>query len=335
MALRKLTVLGIVIATLGCDNVAWEGFEVSLVPPPSKSDTVNSSTTSAEVATEAQTATVVGPVLFMGRRDGNTVRLVPVAEIRGRRLQALPTEEESPGSWDLFTNERLAAGTDFTLFSEGVRVGTMVAASTGVTDEFCFRRPTVSGQLELVPQAASAERFLALARREGDTRSYSPYRQLSHTRDQRVTSLDLMAEIIPMVGANPPPSVLEIRRDIQVFDLVDNSPPAVVATFVYRDRLSIGPTTSGAYSVFLMGIDDGAGYTLAYTAYRQHDVRGKGVPRFFDRLDWDGDGQTEVLLEIAGEESMSLAAIHDRDGHWEELYSDVCGGALTDSTSTP
>lgn len=334
MVLRKLTVLGIVIATLGCDNVAWGGSELRLQPPPSKSDTLEGSAVSSnDSAGPNSVAVVVGPVLFMGRRDGNTVSLVPVGEIRGRSLRALPTEDESPGFMERFTRERLAPGAAFTLFAEGVRVGTMVASTTGVAAGFCAGRPTVSGQLELVPEAADAERFLALARSNGDARPYAPYRKLSHNRDQRVTSLNLMGRIIRTVGATPPPSILEIRRDIQVFDLMDGSPPAIVATFVYGDGLDVGPTTPGAYSVFLMGTDDGAGYTTSYMAYRQNDVHGKGTPRLFDRLDWDGDGQAEILLEVAGEESMSLAAIHRRGGQWVDLYHDVCGGALSGGTA--
>lgn len=336
MALRKLTVLGILIATLGCDNVAWGGTELSLQPPPSKRDTLESSAGSSVDSANPDSVTVVeGPVLFMGRRDGNTVSLVPVGEIRGRGLRALPTEEESPGFMERFTRKHLAPGTDFTLFAEGVRVGTMVASTTGVTDGFCAVRPTVSGRLELVQEAADAERFLALARSNGDARPYAPYRKLNHNRDQRVMSLNLMGGIVRRVGATLPPSFLEIRRDIQVFDLTEGSPPAIVATFVYRDGLDVGPTTPGAYSVFLMGTDDGAGYSTAYMAYRQYDVRGKGTPRLFDRLDWDGDGQAEILLEVAGEESMSLAAIHRRDGEWMELFHDVCGGPLTSATSAP
>lgn len=336
MVLRKLTVLGIVIATLGCDNVAWGGSELSLQPPPSKSDTLAGSALPAiDSAGPRSTAVVVGPVLFMGRRNGDRVSLLAVAEIRGRGLRALPTEDESPGFMERFTRERLAPGADFTLFAEGVRVGTMVASTTGVAEGFCADRPTVSGQLELVPEAADADRFLALARSNGGTRAYAPYRKLNHNRDQRVASLNLMGRIVRTVGATPPPSILEIRRDIQVFDLMDGSPPAIAATFVYGDGLDVGPTSPGAYSVFLMGTDDGAGYTTSYLAYRQNDVRGKGTPRLFDRLDWDGDGQAEILLEVAGEESMSLAAIHRRDGQWVELYHDECGGALSGGSATP
>ncbi|GMR12498.1 MAG: hypothetical protein BMS9Abin29_0687 [Gemmatimonadota bacterium] len=336
MALHKLTVLGIVIATLACDNVAWGGAEFSLLPPPSSSDTLDTSAVASEDSSSPDSAAVVvGPVLFMGRRDGNAVSLVAVGEIRGRGLRALPTEEESPGFMERFTRERFAPGSDFTLFAEGVRVGTMVASTTGVAVGFCSGRPTVSGRLELVPEAANAERFLALARSDGDTRPYAPYRKLNHNRDQRVTSLNLMGRVIPTVGATRPPSILEIRRDIQVFNLVDGSPPAIVATFVYGDGLGLGPTTPGAYSVFLMGTDDGTGYATAYIAYRQNDVRGKGTPRFFDRLDWDGDGQMEILLEVAGEESMSLAAIHRRNGQWVELFHDACGGALDSATAAP
>ena len=335
MALRKLAVLGIVSAALGCDNVAWGGFELTLQPPPSKSDTLEAQAALEETAAEPDPSVSLGPVLFMGRREGNRLSLVPVAEVRGRNLVALPTEGEVPGFREEFVRERLTPGVSFTLFSEGVRVGTMMASGTGLSEDFCAPRPFVSGRLELVPEAAGAERFLAFSQNELNAPPYEPYQELNHDYDQRVTSLNLMAGVIPTVGATWPATILEIRRDIQVFNLEEGSPAAVVATFVYGDGLDVGPASAGAYSVFLMGTDEGDGYRTAYAAYRQSDVRGKGAPRFFDRLDWDGDGEPEILLEVMGEESMSLAAIRKLDGQWIDMFHDACGGELGGSAPAP
>ncbi len=72
---------------------------------------------------------------------------------------------------------------------------------------------------------------------------------------------------------------------------------AIAATFMYRDQLGMSAPSAGAYSLFLMGHASGEGYEPDYVWYRPVDSDGKGAPRYFDHLDWDGDGTEEVLLE--------------------------------------
>ena len=59
--------------------------------------------------------------------------------------------------------------------------------------------------------------------------------------------------------------------------------------------------------------------------YRLVSRDGKGVARYFDHLDVDGDGSDEVVLEVMGEDSMWLSTLTRRGGAWVKAYRDPCG----------
>ena len=326
-ALQRLPLFGIVIVAIACDNVEWGGVELGLRLP-------------ADEAAEVVQDTVpenrpMGPILYLGHRAGGEATLLAVAEIGPDGLAPL----EGVGSVEAsrsFAVEHLTPGLEFTLFSDGARVGRLTAETFSVDERYCRARPQIRGPIELTPAAATVQTFLALATREGSTFEYGAYSPVVPTRDLRVTSLNTMQQIIPSVGALWPVSVLGIRRDVQMFRARPDGAPTVVATFVYADDLGVGPSALGAYSVFLASDDDdGAGYRGTYADYRLFSRDGKGAPRYFDHLDVDGDGTDEVVLEVMGEESMWLSTLGRREGIWVEEYHDPCGLPARSSRSAP
>ena len=324
-ALQKLPLLGIVIVATGCDNVEWGGIDVGLRSPSDSLDS-DSLPELAEMVEDTVPATrPLGPVLYLGRRAGGEATLVPVAEIGPNGLVPL----EGTGSVEAsrsFVAEHVTLGQEFTLFSDGVRVGSLSAAEFSVDERYCRVRPQIQGPIELTPAGAAVQKFLALTAREGSAHAYSAYSPVGHTRDLRVVSLNTMQQIIPAVGALWPASVLDIRRDIQLFRARPGGAPTVVATFAYADDLVVGPAPAGAYSVFLTADDaDGTGYASSYVDYRLVSRDGKGAARYFDHLDVDGDGNDELVLEVMGEDSMWLSTLNRRGGAWVEEYRDPCG----------
>jgi hypothetical protein len=323
-ALRRLPLLGIVIVATGCDNVEWGGVKLGLrVPSDSRVPDP-----SAEVVQVVEDPVLdnsrMGPVLYLGHRAGGEAILVAVAEIRPDGLSPL----ESDGSVEAsrsFVVEHLTPGLEFTLFTDGARVGRLTAERFSVDERYCRARPQIRGPIELTPAAATVQTFLALPTREGSAFEYGAYSPVVHTRDLRVTSLTTMQQVIPSVGALWPVSVLGIRQDVQMFRARPGGAPTVVATFVYADDLGVGPAALGAYSVFLASDDDGAGYRSTYVDYRLFSRDGKGAARYFDHLDVDGDGSDEVVLEVMGEESMWLSTLGRQGGSWVEEYRDPCG----------
>ncbi len=324
-ALQRIPLLGIVIVATGCDNVEWGGVELGL---SSLSDSLVSD--SSPEAAEVVESTVsdgpsIGPVLYLGHRAGGEATLVAVAEIRPNGV--FPLEGSgSPQASRSFTVEHLSPGLEFTLFSDGARVGRLTAERFSVDERYCRVRPQIRGPIELTPSASTVQTFLALPTQEGSAFPFGTYSPVVPTRDLRVTSLNTMQQVIPTVGALWPASVLGIRQDVQAFRARPGGAPTVVATFVYADELSVGQPARGAYSVFLASDDDdGTGYRGTYADYRLFSRDGKGSARYFDHLDIDGDGSDEMVLEVMGEDSMWLSTLGRRGGSWVEEYRDPCG----------
>ena len=323
-ALQRLPLLGIVIVATGCDNVEWGGVELGLRSPSDSPVSEASAEVEEVVENPVLDNPPMGPVLYLGHRAGGEAILVAVAEIRPDGLSLL----EGVGSVEAsrsFMVEHLTPGLEFTLFSDGARVGRLTAERFSVDGRYCSARPQIRGPIELTPAAATVQRFLALPRREGSAFEYGAYSPVVPTRDLRVTSLTTMQQVIPAVGALWPVSVLGIRQDVQMFRARSGGAPTVVATFVYADDLGVGPAAVGAYSVFLASDDDGTGYRGTYVDYRLFSRDGKGAARYFDHLDVDGDGSDEVVLEVMGENSMWLSTLGRQGESWVEEYRDPCG----------
>ena len=235
-ALHRLPLLGIVILASGCDNVEWGGMEIGLSAPSASSDADPSSEVAEVVESSIPEDRPLGPVLYLGRRAGGEAILVPVAEVRPDGMFLL----EGSGSVEAsrsFAAEHLTPGLEFTLFSDGARVGRLTAERFSTDERYCRVRPQIRGPIELAPSASEIQTFLALLTGEGREFPHGAYSPVVPTRDLRVTSLTAMQEIIPSVGALWPTSVLGIREDIQMSRARPGGEPTVVATFVYADNL--------------------------------------------------------------------------------------------------
>lgn len=326
MRRRWLVIAVILTVAQGCDNVTWGGIDVRLQGPPPR-DSVNPAPPEIVGVTQERPLPELpaGSILLAGTRNGTSATLTVVGEVQFDAVADFPTEQRIPGYRDYFSSELLAPGTEFILFSEGVRVGRLVAESTGVDERFCVARPTVTGTVELVPSANNATRFLALSAAQAKARTYERHRSLSHDYDQRVASLRLAGEVIPRVGAAWPTSVLEMRADIQAFQLQGADSPAIAASFVYQDRLQVGAAPDAAYSIFVIGEMGEGDYEASYVWYRPAGTEGKGAPRFFDHLDLNGDGESEVLLDVFGRDSRWFASLARRGGAWTTAFQDSCG----------
>ena len=328
MRRKSLAIAVILTMASGCDNVSWGGAYVRLKPPQ----------TNAELAAETPDPTIAsveeedpllelpdGPILLAGWRSGSQATLTVVGEVQIDALGAFLSDDDVPGFREHFTSELLAPGSEWVLFAQGVRVGSLTATATGLAEDFCVPRPTITGTVELVPNAATAQRFLALPASVASDRTYEPYQAHRHDYDQRVGSLNLALDAIPRLGAAwPPDGVLSARADIQTFQMVGAPAEAIAATFIYRDQLGVSAASPGAYSLFLMGHASEDGYEPDYIWHRSVDSEGKGAPRFFDHLDWDGDGTEEVLIEVFGAERRWFASLAQRSGTWVRTSEDSC-----------
>jgi hypothetical protein len=319
---RHLLAIAVILTVApGCDNVVWGGVDVELrSPPTSASDSAGD----ADVGQAEARVRELGPILLAGVRDGSRATLSLVGEIHGDSIAPFPNPAYAEDTDRL--SALMSVGSDWTLFSEGVRVGHLKADTIGTVEEFCSPRASVSGVVELVPEANGAERLLALAADIGSRREYGEYAALQRDYDQGVASLNIAGDVIPRVGAPwPAEGVLAARQDIQAMQLDGVRGQAVAATFLNRDQLAVAPPGQGAYAVFVLGVPGGGGYTEGYSWYRAVDTEGKGVPRYFSHLDWDGDGDSEILLDVFGSNRRWYAGLSQRGGEWVRTFQDACG----------
>lgn len=315
MRLHLLATAVILTVATGCDNVAWGGVDVRWVPP---SDAAPGALAVAPDPEGDQPSPIAAaPLLLAGVRDGARATLVVVGAIRDGALSESGAAPPAPDS-------------EWILFAEGVRIGSMRADRVGTADDFCGSPASVSGVVELVPVAATAERFLALPVSDVENAAYEAFRPLTHEYEQRVATLALAQEAIPRVGARwPPDGVLSARQDIRAFQPLGTALPSVAATFLYRDQLAVAPPVQGAYALFILASPSGDEYRAAYEWYQAADASGKAAPRYFDHLDWDRDGDGEVLLEVFGSERRWHAALERRDGEWVRSFEDPCGAGAS------
>lgn len=322
---RWLSALVILSPLSGCDNVEWGGAEIELRAPPGGDSAEVDDT--LRLSGDEGAGMPEGPVLYLGRRDGPTVTVVPVAEITDTGLSSLPDDEDFRST---FARERMEDMT-FTLFAEGLRVGTVRAEGTTTDRTFCTPRAAAFGTLEVVPEAAEVERFVALAEEE-EASARAPYGSFEVLEDdlaRRQASIDIAGAIIPEVGAEWPTSMTSARAEIRAVELSPDGPPAFTSTFLFRDRPGIGAAEERSWALFLVGVRTPSGYEEAFRWFRPVDPDGRGVPLLYQHFDWSGDGTTDLLLEVLGEESRWIAAVSRVDGGWTRLHQDACGEAPT------
>jgi hypothetical protein len=193
MRRHLLAIAGILTGATGCDNVAWGGADVELRPPPTAAPDSTAGATAGSDSPAAEPAPPTGPVLLAGTREGARGTFVVVGEVDGDALQ--PPDASPEGVERV---QRIAAvGSRWTLFAEGVRVGTFLADAAGQASEYCSVRPTLSGTVELVPTAGEAERFLALPTDVGTGRAYDAFASMQDVYDQRAATIAWASEALP------------------------------------------------------------------------------------------------------------------------------------------
>jgi len=324
MPRRWLLLAVILSAPSGCDNVRWGGVDVRLQAPPPQAAAAPEAP--AQEPDQPQPSPLPSrPLLLAGSREGDAATLVVVGEVRGDALGPLPTEDQAPGFLEHLKDSLLAPGTELILFSEGVRVGRLTVTANATDTRFCAPRAQVTGVVELVPGATAARQLLALTDSAAHSRPFGAFQVTDMGYDPRAASISMAIGAIRQVGAEWPASLVESRADIQTLRMSDAAGPSVAATFLLRDQLAVGKPGQGAWSLFVLGTAQGGSYGAAYVGFRPADAQGKGAPRYFSHLDWDGDGDSEVLLDVRGERSRWFASLGQREGSWVQTFQDPCG----------
>lgn len=316
----------ILTALYGCDNVEWGGWSVELrqadPPPGALRDSIPAD---PEVVLAPLPD---GPVLSVVEVDDAGARVIPVAEISGDSLRPLLREAEAPGFTDRFAQERLAVGTEFALFADGMRVGRFTVEGPAERDaRYCAENLTAPGYLEVNPTAAGRQRFLALVESQAMDVPRGSVVDRPSDRGQRINTLRIYGELLNQYRARWPDDTQAARADLRIIQ-----PPGgattLASTFLFRDRLSVSPPGNSAHSIFFVAELEAGAYRPRYVWYRRADDEGKGVPRYLDHVDFDGDGSFEFVLDVLGATNQWFAVVNQAAAGWELTFQDECGQAV-------
>jgi len=311
-------------ALTACDNVEWGGSSFEWRPPPPK-EVVEP--VAAEVEEEALPPLPEGPVLFLAHRGADDIWSVsPIGELGTDALAPLSNDQDVPGFTARYVRERLVEGREFTLFEGQTRLGRFISGSSVAPDStHCQARPSVSGLVEVLPEVSDRTVFLALPSDQADFLTRAPVRAMQPDRGHSITSYRLVEQLLNERRYRWPPDVAAARASLMTIPNSGEGAPLILSTYLYRDGLGIGPAPENAYSLFMIGENDGNGYRSTFDLYRNVQSDGKGAPRLLSRGDWDGDGQQELLLDVFGADSRWLAALDRTASGWQLVYQDACG----------
>jgi hypothetical protein len=321
---RWLLTLVILAAPAGCDNVAWGGIDVSLKAPPERESAPEERVDSDEPVLPALPA---GPVLYRVDRVDGRSEIAPVAEISADTLLGLSDDATQPGFRDYFAEQRMV-NKEFVLFAEGIRVGRFLAGDSVRFDgEPCTQPPSVTGLVEVIPEAAGTAHFLALAEDVPEMPRRGEFSVTPVDQGWRVTAANVAGTVIMDAGARWPPSMAAARGDVQVVRFEPDQPPILAGTYLYQDQMAIMEAGPASYSFFYLAENRGTGYRFSYYWFRDAETDGKGAPRYYGHMDWNGDGRQEVLLEVLGAGARWHAALTRTATGFQRTYEDACGAA--------
>lgn len=330
-AARRLPILLMVIGLAGCDNVEWGGLDVTVVRPPPTVGPV------AEAELAAVDRLPDRPILYHVTRDGDRATVVPVGEIGDDRLEPIRFGDDPEAFGARFIAAFLRQGAELTLFRHGRRAGTMIVDSAYVpAANVCRRLPRGVGIVELAGPAGDANEFIAMARTQAAPGTVMPGRTLQPERRMEVVG-NIMAERALRARRAPLPNWAVARRQLHPFPVAGTQELGFTATYLTADQLQIGGDDSG-YSLFVVYSPQApAGYDTVYVSYTSYPDDGKAAPRVIDFLDWNRNGQVDLLLEVYGTASSWFEAVGRVDDQWRRTLRDSCdlAGPVVPVTASP
>jgi hypothetical protein len=318
-AALRIPILLMVIGLGGCDNVEWGGVDMAVVRPPPTAGPVD------EEGIEAVDRLPDRPILYHVTRDGAQAMVVPVGEVDDRGgIEPIRGGADPDAFGSRFIAAFLRQGAELTLFHHGRRAGTLIVDSAFVpTGDVCRRLPWARGSLELAGTAGEATEFLAMARTQAPPGTVMPGRTLQPERRMEVVG-NILAERTLRARRAQLPAWATARRQLQPFPIAGTQDLGFTATFLVADQLEVGGDDNG-YSLFILYTPQApSGYDTAYVNFTSYPVDGKAAPRVIDFLDWNRNGQVDLLLEVYGTRTSWFEAVSRIDEEWRRTFRDQC-----------
>jgi hypothetical protein len=322
----------ILLALSACDNVRWGGADVTVVSPPPRATAAVDAATGEEIGERLPT----GPVLYYVRRAEDGTRMRPVAEIDGDSLLRLEPGAD-PQTWgNRFIADHLRQGSEFVLFSNGVRVGTlMVQAAEMPVAAACPFVPHAFGQLELAQGAEEIVEMLALSRNHAPQVARRIATPTQPTRSMQVIAPILAERIMRARRAPLPGNWQRAMQQLRPFPVGQAGDMGFATTFLVGDELGPGGNDEG-HSTFFIGAPAQATFDTVFVEHTVYQESGKRAQRVVDFLDWTRSGQVELLLEVYSvDESWFEAVGRDTRNRWRRIFDGRCPGLAAPAALPP
>jgi hypothetical protein len=323
--------LAVMITALpACDNVSFGGIQLELRPPEVTADAAAaaSAVLPESVEEEATLEPVdLGDLIYIVERgEGSSATILPIARVSPDGYEPVPDLEEIPDLFERFALGRWEAGFELPLVAQGRRVGTFVSDGTTVEDgSTCRIRPRGAGHVEIAPEAAVLDRLLATEATAAPVREpWTTPLRVEEDEELRAGSLNIAQRLIPTLGVLWPPSIPEARRDLQPFAQSPGGASGFAASYIYGDRLAVGPTNPRAYSMFVLAAAGESRYE-PLMSWVQLAPDGKAFPRFVGAHAIRDSIVSDVVLEVFGETDRWFTVLGVEDDEWSVLYLDECG----------
>jgi hypothetical protein len=308
-------------ATTACDNIDWGGADVAIVPPPPRADALPAS--ADDLAADPLPE---GPLLFYVVPTTEGASMVPVAEISGDSLRALRGTRNARAYAQRLIAAHMRRGSEFVLFRRGSRVGNFVIQqSSAPSEDVCPMLPTARGTLELSSSAAQIPEYLAISKVSAPEMGRNIPFATEPNRSMQIIAPILAERMIRARRAELPGNWQRAMAQLQPFPMANSRDAAFAATFLVGDELRSGGDNVG-YSLFFIA-QPGAqfGYDTVFVNFTNYPTGGKAAPRVVDFLDWNRDGQVDLLLQVFGPTGTWFeAASKDQRGEWELAFRDRC-----------
>jgi hypothetical protein len=327
----RLPMLFMVIGLWGCDNVEWGGVDLTFVRPPPTAAPVDQEELAAVERLPDR------PILYHVTRGPDRVVVVPVGEVGDDGIEPIHIGDDAAAFGARFISAFMRQGSEFTLFRNGRRAGTVIVDSAYVpAGDVCRRLPRATGTVEIAGAAGDATEFLAMARTQAPPGTVMPGRTLQPERRMEVVG-NIMAERALRARRAQLPNWAVARRQLQPFPVADAQDLGFTATYLVGDQLEVGGDDNG-YSLFVLYTPQPpSSYDTAYVSFNSYPVDGKAAPRVIDFLDWNRSGQADLLLEVFGTRSSWFEAVGRVGDRWRRTFRDQCSvpGRVVPSVGDP
>jgi hypothetical protein len=318
----KKFLAALMLATVAsCDNVEWGGSDVAIVPPPPRADALPAS--AEDLAADPLPE---GPLLFYVVPSNNGATMVPVGEIAGDSLVPLRASKDARLFAGRLVASHMRRGAEFVLYRRGSRVGNFVIDETTLPAEnACPALPTARGTLELSSSAQQIPEYLAISKVSAPEMGRGVEFTTEPTRNMQVIAPILAEKMIRARQAELPGNWQRAMAQLQPFPIANSRDAGFTATFLVGDELRSGGDNLG-YSVFFIG-QPGAqfGYDTVFVHFTSYPQSSKSAPRVIDFLDWNRDGQVDLLLQVFGNTGSWFEAVSkNQRGEWQRSFQDKC-----------